>query len=60
MTQASNKRAVLAEPEEPGRRGGDESAWSRQADVIVENYHPGAFDALGLGYEVLLRRLTRG
>jgi crotonobetainyl-CoA:carnitine CoA-transferase CaiB-like acyl-CoA transferase len=52
MTQASNKRAVSLNLKSPG----GVAAMKRlvaQADVIVENYRPGAFDALGLGYEVL-------
>ncbi len=52
LTQGSNKRAItLNLKTEPGR------AILRKlvatADVLVENYRPGAFEALGLGYEDL-------
>ncbi|HTT79639.1 MAG TPA: CaiB/BaiF CoA-transferase family protein [Stellaceae bacterium] len=52
LTQASNKRAMTLDlKDERGR------AVLRRlvagADVLVENYRPGAFAALGLGYEVL-------
>ena len=30
------------------------------ADVFVENYRPGAFEALGLGYDATCRRSIRG
>ena len=52
LTQASNKRAITLDlKSETGcnilkRLVG-------QADVMVENYRPGAFEALGLGYEVM-------
>src|SRR6478609_10240790 len=48
MTQASNKRAMSLNLKSPG----GVAAMKRlvaQADVIVENYRPSAFDALGLG-----------
>jgi crotonobetainyl-CoA:carnitine CoA-transferase CaiB-like acyl-CoA transferase len=52
LTQASNKRSItLNLKTEQGRE-----AFKRlikTADVLVENYRPGAFDALGLGYEAL-------
>ncbi|HXA25777.1 MAG TPA: CoA transferase, partial [Acetobacteraceae bacterium] len=52
LTQASNKRAITLNLK---------SAQGREilkklvatADVLVENYRPGAFEALGLGYEEL-------
>ncbi|MEO3471863.1 CaiB/BaiF CoA-transferase family protein [Roseomonas sp. CAU 1739] len=52
LTQGSNKRSLTldlkqAEAREVFRR------LIAQADVLVENYRPGAFDTLGLGYEVL-------
>ncbi|MDR3535887.1 MAG: CoA transferase [Acetobacteraceae bacterium] len=54
LTQGSNKRAItLNLKSEQGR------AILRKlvatADVLVENYRPGAFEALGLGYEALRR-----
>jgi crotonobetainyl-CoA:carnitine CoA-transferase CaiB-like acyl-CoA transferase len=52
LTQASNKRAITLDlKSEAGR-----NILKRlvgQADVMVENYRPGAFEALGLGYEVM-------
>jgi crotonobetainyl-CoA:carnitine CoA-transferase CaiB-like acyl-CoA transferase len=52
LTQASNKRSIaLNLKTEQGRE-----AFKRlikTADVLVENYRPGAFEALGLGYEAL-------
>ncbi|NRP71545.1 Acetyl-CoA:oxalate CoA-transferase [Ensifer psoraleae] len=55
MAQASNKKAVaLNLRTESGR-----DALKRlieTADVFVENYRPGAFEALGLGYEELRER----
>ena len=52
LTQASNKRAVTLNLKTPG----GVAAMKRlveTADVFVENYRPGAFEALGLGYEAL-------
>ena len=52
LTQASNKRAITLDLKtERGREILKELV--KTADVFVENYRPGAFDALGLGYEVL-------
>ena len=52
LTQGSNKRAItLNLKTEQGR-----AVLKRlvaTADVLVENYRPGAFDALGLGYDDL-------
>jgi crotonobetainyl-CoA:carnitine CoA-transferase CaiB-like acyl-CoA transferase len=52
LTQASNKRSMtLNLKTDPGK-----AVLKRlvaTADVLVENYRPGAFDALGLGYDVL-------
>lgn len=52
LTQASNKRAItLNLKNEAGR-----AILKRLvagADVMVENYRPGAFEALGLGYEAM-------
>jgi crotonobetainyl-CoA:carnitine CoA-transferase CaiB-like acyl-CoA transferase len=52
LTQASNKRSIAvdlktAEGRDIVRR------LAATADVFVENYRPGAFDALGLGYAAL-------
>src|ERR1700693_3918302 len=52
LTQASNKRSITLNLKLENDR-----EILRQlvatADVIVENYRPGAFEALGLGYEAL-------
>src|SRR5436305_11663480 len=50
LTQASNKRSIALEQEK------DRDVLKKlvaTADVFVENYRPGAFEALGLGYEAL-------
>ena len=52
LTQASNKRSMTLDlKDERGRQILRRLA--AQADVLVENYRPGAFEALGLGYEAL-------
>lgn len=52
LTQGSNKRAItLNLKAEPGRAILKKLVAT--ADVLVENYRPGAFEALGLGYEHL-------
>jgi crotonobetainyl-CoA:carnitine CoA-transferase CaiB-like acyl-CoA transferase len=52
LTQASNKRAItLNLKTEQGREILKKLVAT--ADVFVENYRPGAFEALGLGYEAL-------
>ena len=52
LTQASNKRAVTIDLKTPT---GQEilKKLVATADVLVENYRPGAFEALGLGYNDL-------
>jgi crotonobetainyl-CoA:carnitine CoA-transferase CaiB-like acyl-CoA transferase len=52
LTQASNKRAITLDL----KREHDREILKKlvaTADVFVENYRPGAFEALGLGYEAL-------
>ena len=52
LTQASNKRAITLDL----KTQADRDILKRlvaTADVFVENYRPGAFEALGLGYEAL-------
>jgi len=52
LTQASNKRAITLDlKQEEGREVLKRLA--AQADVLVENFRPGAFAALGLGYEAM-------
>jgi len=52
LTQASNKRSITLDLKtERGREILKELV--KTADVFVENYRPGAFDALGLGYDEL-------
>jgi crotonobetainyl-CoA:carnitine CoA-transferase CaiB-like acyl-CoA transferase len=52
LTQGSNKRSITLDlKQEKGREVLKRLA--ARADVLVENYRPGAFEALGLGYDVL-------
>ena len=52
LTQGSNKRAITLDLKtEQGREILKKLVAT--ADVLVENYRPGAFEALGLGYEDL-------
>jgi len=52
LTQASNKRSIVLDLK---TKAGQEALKSlaKTADILVENYRPGAFEALGLGYEAL-------
>src|ERR1051326_7447905 len=52
LTQASNKRSVALDLKQECDRE-ILKALVKTADVFVENYRPGAFEALGLGYEAL-------
>jgi crotonobetainyl-CoA:carnitine CoA-transferase CaiB-like acyl-CoA transferase len=52
LTQASNKRSVALDLKQERDRE-ILKALVRTADVFVENYRPGAFEALGLGYDEL-------
>src|SRR5215470_14789917 len=52
LTQASNKRSITLDL----KNAGDREILKKlvaTADVFVENYRPGAFEAIGLGYDVL-------
>ncbi|HEY6431003.1 MAG TPA: CaiB/BaiF CoA-transferase family protein [Acetobacteraceae bacterium] len=52
LTQASNKRSLTADLKtEAGRE--IIRRLVRTADVLVENYRPSAFEALGLGYQAM-------
>src|SRR3984893_4461856 len=52
LTQASNKRSLTLDLKQTA---GQEifKKLVANADVLVENYRPGALDALGLGYEAM-------
>ena len=50
LTQASNKRSVALDLKQERDRE-ILKALVKTADVFVENYRPGAFEALGLGYD---------
>jgi len=52
LTQASNKRSITLNLKQTKDRDILKKLVAT-ADVFVENYRPGAFDALGLGYEGL-------
>jgi crotonobetainyl-CoA:carnitine CoA-transferase CaiB-like acyl-CoA transferase len=52
LTQASNKRSVTLDLKDAGDRDILKKLVVT-ADVFVENYRPGAFEALGLGYDAL-------
>jgi crotonobetainyl-CoA:carnitine CoA-transferase CaiB-like acyl-CoA transferase len=54
LTQGSNKRAITLDlKDERGREVLKRLVAG--ADVMVENYRPGAFDSLGLGYEAMIK-----
>jgi crotonobetainyl-CoA:carnitine CoA-transferase CaiB-like acyl-CoA transferase len=52
LTQGSNKRSLTLDLKQEAAREVFRKLVG-QADVLVENYRPGAFEALGLGYEAL-------
>jgi crotonobetainyl-CoA:carnitine CoA-transferase CaiB-like acyl-CoA transferase len=54
LTQGSNKRSITLDLKQEAGREVLRRLVAR-ADVLVENYRPGAFEALGLGYEALLK-----
>lgn len=55
LTQGSNKRSIALDLKTEGGREALQRLVKDWADVFVENYRPGAFKALGLGYEDLAR-----
>jgi crotonobetainyl-CoA:carnitine CoA-transferase CaiB-like acyl-CoA transferase len=55
LTQGSNKRSIALNLKTEGAREALKRLVRDWADVFVENYRPGAFKALGLGYEDLSR-----
>ena len=52
LTQGSNKRSITLDLKQEKDREILKKLVAT-ADVFVENYRPGAFEALGLGYEAL-------
>ena len=52
LTQASNKRSLTLDLKQPAGQDIFKKLIA-SADVLVENYRPGALDALGLGYEAM-------
>ena len=52
LTQSSNKRAIAVDLKTEAGRGIFKRLVER-ADVLVENFRPGAFAALGLGWEAM-------
>ncbi len=55
LTQGSNKRSIALDLKTGGGREALKRLVRDWADVLVENYRPGAFKALGLGYAELSR-----
>jgi crotonobetainyl-CoA:carnitine CoA-transferase CaiB-like acyl-CoA transferase len=55
LTQGSNKRSLALNLKTDAGREALKRLVKDWADVLVENYRPGAFKALGLGYEDLSR-----
>jgi crotonobetainyl-CoA:carnitine CoA-transferase CaiB-like acyl-CoA transferase len=55
LTQGSNKRSIALNLKTEDGREALKRLVKNWADVLVENYRPGAFKALGLGYEDLSR-----
>ena len=53
MTQGSNKRSIALDLKTEGGREALKRLVRDWADVLIENYRPGAFKALGLGYDEL-------
>src|SRR5579864_4711227 len=52
LTQASNKRSITLDLKDARGREVLQRLVA-QADVLVENFRPGAFEALGLGYDAM-------
>ena len=59
MTQGSNKRSIALDLKTEGGREALKRLVRDWADVLIENYRPGAFKALGLGYEDMARLKPR-
>ncbi len=54
LTQGANKRSITLDLKTEGGREAMRRLLAR-ADVLVENYRPGAFEALGLGYDAMAK-----
>jgi crotonobetainyl-CoA:carnitine CoA-transferase CaiB-like acyl-CoA transferase len=54
LTQGSNKRSITLDLKTEGGREVLRKLVAK-SDVLVQNYRPGAFEALGLGYEDMLK-----
>src|SRR5438270_11788948 len=52
LSHGSNKRSITLDLKQAAGREVLKKLAAR-ADVLVENYRPGAFEALGLGYEAM-------
>jgi crotonobetainyl-CoA:carnitine CoA-transferase CaiB-like acyl-CoA transferase len=55
LTQGSNKRSIALNLKTEGGREALKRLVRDWADVLIENYRPGAFTALGLGYADMSR-----
>lgn len=55
LTQGSNKRSIALDLKMEDGRNALKRLVADWADVLIENYRPGAFKALGLGYDDLSR-----
>ena len=59
LTQGSNKRSIALNLKTEGGREALKRLVVDWADVFIENYRPGAFKALGLGYDEFSRLKPR-
>jgi len=59
LTQGSNKRCIALDLKTEGGRAALKKLATEWADILVENYRPGAFKALGLGYDELSKENPR-
>ena len=59
ITQGANKRCIALDLKTEGGRAALKKLATEWADVLVENYRPGAFKALGLGYDELSKMNPR-
>ena len=59
LTQGSNKRSIALDLKTEGGREALKRLVRDWADVLIENYRPGAFAKLGLGYDELSKLKPR-